>query len=137
METITEDPRPFALPFGSINMTERRIMASKFGVNWDAIEVDLSDIPKPEDPENATDDEKVAVAKAFTRIIGPNERFAMLFTAVKRQIPTATEAEISKRADSGEWVLSIGDDAEEVAGEGDPLPAPTATSDTTSSTTSS
>jgi len=135
MEATTDSPRAFALPFGSINMTERRIMAKLFGVNWDAIEVDLSDIPKPEDPDDVTDAEKVAVAKAFTRIIGPNERFAMLFTAVKRQLPTSTEAEIAKRADSGEWVLSVGDD-EEVAAGADPLPAPTAPSATTSSSTS-
>jgi len=135
MEATADSPRAFSFPFGSINMTERRIMAKLFGVNWDAIEIDLAEIPKPEDPDDITYAEKVALAKALTKVIGPNERFAMLFTAVKRQLPASTEAEILKRADAGEWALSLGDE-EEVAEEAAPLPAPTAPSETTSSSTS-
>ena len=122
----TETPRAFALPFDSITMTERRMMASKFGVNWDAVEVDLADMPRPVDPDEPTQDEKMAIARVFTRAVGPNERFALLFCAVKRREPTATEAQILAKADTGEWVLSLSDDAEqEVAADADPLPAPT------------
>lgn len=129
MEATEETPRVFPLPFDSITMSERRIMASKFGVNWDAVELDLSDIPRPEDPENATDDEKKAVAKGFTRVIGPNERFAMLFIAVKRQIPTASEAQIEQHADAGDWVLGLGTDDSDGDGPlGEELPPPTSSS---------
>lgn len=122
----TEPPRVFALPFRSLTMSERRIMASKFGVNWDAIEVDLADIPRPDDPDNPTQPERIAAAKAFTRAVGPNERFALMYIAVKREIPTATEKQIADRADAGEWVLSF-DQAppEEVTADADPLPPPT------------
>lgn len=128
------EPRAFPIPFQSITMSERRIMASKFGVNWDAIEVEMSDIPRPADQANPTDDEAVAAAKVFTRLVGPNERFALLFIAVKRQIPTATEASILEHADRGEYVLRFtpDDDTAEEAGL-DPLPAPSASSASTNS----
>lgn len=123
----TETPRVFALPFNSITMTERRMMASKFGVNWDAVEVELADMPSVADPAEPTQAEKIAIARVFTRAVGPNERFALLFCAVKRREPAATEAQILANADTGDWVLSLSDDAEqEVASDADPLPAPNA-----------
>lgn len=126
MEDLTE-PRVFRLPLRSITMSERRIMASKFAVNWDLVEIDLGDIPQPADRDNPTDAEKRAVAKAFVRIIGPNERFALLYIAVKRELPAASEPEIAKRADAGEWVLDLGGPAEEAEVSSDgPLPPPPA-----------
>jgi hypothetical protein len=132
MDTTEQVPRVFALPLRSLTMSERRIMASKFAVNWDAIEVDLADIPRPEDPDDPTQEERIAAAKAFTRAVGPNERFALLYIAVKREIPSASEKQIADAADAGDWVLSF-DKAtpEEVTADADPLPPPS------SSTTSS
>ena len=123
----TETPRAFALPFDSITMTERRMMASKFGVNWDAVEVELADMPRPVDPDEPTQEEKMAIARVITRAVGPNERFALMWCAVKRQEPTATEAQILANMDTGEWVLSTSDETaeQEVAAHADPLPAPT------------
>lgn len=132
MEATTDDPRAFRLPLRSITMSERRIMASKFGVNWDAVEIDLGDIPQPVDRDDPTDDEKKAIAKAFVRIIGPNEKFALLYLAVKRQMPAATEAEIAKRADAGEWALDISGDPDPEVSTSDPLPPPAQTSNETS-----
>lgn len=131
MDTTTDEPRAFRLPLRTMTMSERRIMASKFGVNWDAVELDMADsVPQPEDPENPTEAEKRAAAKAFVRIVGPNERFALLYLAVKRELPTTSEAEIERRADAGEWVLDLTPEAQpvaaadpEVAGDG-PLPPP-------------
>lgn len=131
MDTTEPEARVFALPLRSLTMSERRIMASKFAVNWDAIEVDLADIPRPDDPDNPTQEERIAAAKAFTRTVGPNERFALLYIAVKREIPTASEKQIADRADAGDWVLSFDKATEEVTADADPLPPPT------SSTTSS
>ena len=105
-------------------MSERRLMVTKFAVNWDAIEVDLAGIPQPDDPENPTDDEKLAAARAFTRIVGPIERFALLFLAVKRELPAATMSEIERRADAGEWALDVSPDSDE-GSTTDPLPPPT------------
>lgn len=126
------DPRAFPIPFKSITMSERRLMASKFGINWDAIEAEMADIPRPDDQQNPTDAELIAAAKSFTKIVGPNERFALLFIAVKRQIPTATEAAMLAHADAGEWVLSFTEDTEDT-GEvvGVPLPKPPAGSSST------
>jgi hypothetical protein len=124
-------PRVFPIPFKTITMSERRMMASQFGINWDALEVDLVDIPKPADVDNPTDAEKIAAAKVFSRIVGPNEKFALLYIAVKRQLPAASMAEIEQRADSGEWILSFNSDeenADEVAAV--PLAPPNATTDT-------
>lgn len=118
------DTRTFKLPLRSITMSERRIMVTKFGVNWDAVEVDLSEIPQPVDRENPTEDEKRAAAKAFTRIVGPIEKFALLYIAVKRQLPTATEKEIETHADAGTWALDISPESDEVV-TGDPLAPPT------------
>jgi 5'-deoxynucleotidase YfbR-like HD superfamily hydrolase len=125
MTTEDAPTRAFAIPFRSITMSERRLMASKFGVNWDAIEVDMTDIPRPVDSDNPTEAEQIAAAKAFTKLVGPNERFALLFVAVKRQIPTATEAMILEHADAGDWVLQFSADEGEEAGGSDPLPPPT------------
>lgn len=136
MSNTADSPRIFSIPVRSITMSERRIMASKFGVNWDAVEVDLADIPRPEDPENPTDAEKLAAAKAFTRIVGPNERFALLYIAVKRELPQATEREMEAKADAGEWVLSLSGGGEAEEDGAAPLPPPTPTSATTSSDSS-
>lgn len=131
MDTEAE-PRVFPIPLNSITMSERRLMASKFAVNWDAVEVELADVPQPADRDDPTQEEKLAAAKVFTRIVGPNEKFALLFVAVKRQLPAASEAEIVKHVDAGEWILSLSADDDEEADES-PLPAP---STTTSSATS-
>ena len=125
MTTTDGEEREFRLPL-DLPMSERRVLASKFGVNWDSIEIDLSEIPKPEDPDNPTDTEKVALARALTRIIGPNERFGLLYLAVKRQIPSATMAEIERNVDLGKWTLALGDASEDAAA---PL-APPATGQT-------
>lgn len=122
--TDTTEPRVFPIPFHTITMSERRLMATKFGVNWDAIEVELSELPRPADIDHPTDEEAIAAAKAFTRLVGPNERFALMFIAVKRELPAATEAEMLQRADAGEWAISFTADTEEDA-TGSPLPAPT------------
>lgn len=118
MEQSTEE-REFRLGL-DLPMSERRILASKFGVNWDSIEIDLSEVPKPEDPGNPTDAEKIALARAFTRIIGPNERFGLLYLAVKRQMPATSMAEIERKADAGVWTLALGDDAEDSGAPLDP-----------------
>ena len=120
------EPRVFALPFKSITMSERRLMVTKFGVNWDAVEVEMVDIPKPADADNPTQSEQIAAAKVFTRIVGPVEKFALLYIAVKREEPAATEAKIEAKADSGEWVLSFTDPLDDVEG-GVPLAPPNAT----------
>lgn len=125
------EQRTFTLPIGSLTMSERRIMASKFGVNWDAIEVDLTEMPRHENPDELSEDDKREIARFFTRIIGPNERFALLYVAVKRVLPAATEAEIERRADAEEWLLALGE--EEASG---PLGEATETTGTTSSETS-
>lgn len=130
--TTTDEPRAFPLRLRSLTMTERRIMASKFAVNWDAVELDMSEVPQPEDREHPTDAEKLAIAKAFVRIIGPNEQFALLFTAVKRQLPAATEAEIARRADAGEWVLDLSEADKTEVPAADPLPPPPTTSNESS-----
>lgn len=132
MEDATE-PRVFPIPLQSITMSERRLMASKFGVNWDAIEVELADMPRPEDPDNPTDAEKLAAAKVFTRIVGPNEKFALLFIAVKRKQPTTSEAEIVKRVDAGEWSISLSDESDDGEVPAGPLPAPSATTSSANS----
>jgi hypothetical protein len=122
MEAATpENPRAFRLPLRKLTMSERRIMASKFGVNWDAVEVDMADaVPMPEDPDNPTEAEQRAATKAFVRIVGPNEKFALLYIAVKREIPTATEAEIVRHADAGDWVLDLSQDPDPVVEAADP-----------------
>lgn len=136
MDTPIE-PRVFVLPFQSITMSERRMMATKFAINWDAIEVEMSDIPRPADEANPTDEEAVAAAKVFTRLVGPNERFALLYVAVKRQLPAESEASILEHADRGEYVLAFtAPDDDDVTGEGaglDPLPAPSATTSSANS----
>lgn len=132
MDTEAE-PRVFPIPLNSITMSERRLMASKFAVNWDAVEVELADVPQPADRDDPTQEEKLAAAKVFTRIVGPNEKFALLFIAVKRKQPTTSEAEIVKRVDAGEWSISLSDESDDGEVTAGPLPAPSAT---TSSATS-
>lgn len=123
----------FSIPLASITMSERRLMATKFGVNWDAVEVELADIPKPEDPDDPTAAEKLAAAKVFTRIVGPNEKFALLYVAVKRKKPAATEAEIVKRVDAGEWAISLAAESDDEVADTAPLPAPSATTSSANS----
>lgn len=123
--TITvPEPRGFRIPLQSVTMSERRILASKFGINFDVMQVDLAGIPQPEDAANPTAEEERAMYREFSRVIGPNEKFGLLYLAVKRKIPTASVADVEKHADSGEWVLDLSDEpADEVAADV-PLPPP-------------
>ena len=119
---MTTEPRAFHIPIGSIKMSERRLMVSKFGINWDLVETQLADIPRLDD--DPTDAEKIALAQAFARVVGPNERFALLYLAVKREMPTASERDIENHADEGDWVLDISPPAESEVSSSDPLPPP-------------
>jgi hypothetical protein len=117
-------PRAFRLPLRSITMSERRLMVTKFGINWDVVEINLADIPRPADPEDPTEDEKIAAAKVFHQVIGPIEKFALLYLAVKRELPAAKEADIERHADAGEWVLDMSTATDDEAVAADPLPPP-------------
>lgn len=128
MTTPDVSPRAFRIPLKSLTMSERRILASKFGINWDVIEIDMSDIPAPADPDNPTTEEQKRIVREFMRLVGPNEQYALLYLAVKRELPHVTEAEIERHADAGEWMLDMSperadqsDESEDGAG---PLPPP-------------
>lgn len=128
MTTTEPERRAFRIPLQSVSMSERRILASKFGINFDVLQVDLAGIPKPEDPDNPTEAEQMAMYREFSRVVGPNEKFALLYLGVKRQIPTASVAQVEEKADAGEWVLDLSDEPsdDEVAA-GVPLPPPSGT----------
>lgn len=127
--TTPAEPRAFNIPLRSLTMSERRQLVSKFGINWDVVEINLADMPRPADIDNPTDDEKKAIAKVFHAVIGPIEKFALLYLAVKRELPHVTEAEVERRADAGEWVLDLSSDDKDEVVAADPLPPPEPTSD--------
>lgn len=133
VHNMTDAPRVFHIPFRSITMSERRLMATRFGVNWDAVEIDLVDVPRPDDPDNPTDAEKIAAAKAFSRIVGPNEKFALAFVAARRELPSVAVSEVERRFDAGDWALSFGGDVDDEGDDPAPLPPPTGTTSSASS----
>lgn len=104
-------------------------MVREHGVNWDVVQIELAETPRPVVEGNPTDAEKLAAAKAFYAAVGPVEQFALACVAVRRTIPDVAVVELEQRIDAGEWVLDLrlgGTEAGE-GGASDPLPPPATT----------